>query len=119
MTSQALGRPVITTREAEGLAEFRRLGWRALILQDSGLPPVWSLVGDEGPDLTEVAGDCGCAADEWRPCRSPEVCLAVALLVDDPALWRAGWSRADRQSMWAQLAASAGFLDPWITGVRR
>lgn len=104
------------TRESALLVEFRRLGWRALVLQDSGLAPVWSPAGD-GADLVD-AEHCGCAGEVWGPCRCPDVCLAVALLVDDPAPWRAGWSRADRQSMWAQLAVSAGLLDPWITGTR-
>lgn len=97
-----------------GLAGFRRLSWRASVLQHSDLPQVWCHVDEWGLDPTVPARDCGCAGDTRRPCLAPEVCLAVALLVDDPAPWRAEYSCADREALWGQLVAHAVAVDPWI-----
>lgn len=96
------------------LAGYRRLARRALVLQYADLPPVWDEVNDYGQDPTVAARECGCGDQTWRYCSVPEVCLAVALLADDPALWRAGLSRADRKAIWAELEAFAVRLDPWI-----
>lgn len=105
--------------EVDRLAEYRRLARRALVLQYGDLPAVWDETDDYGADPTVVARDCGCGGEAWRFCLAPEACLAVALLVDDPAPWRAGLTRADRTQIWAELERLAVRLDPWIAPAAR
>lgn len=82
--------------------------YRRLVLEFSDLPQVWT-----DPALLTVAAQCWCG-DRWRECGTPDVCLAVALLLDDPEPWRAGHSRVERLEVWRDLEDLAIGLDPWI-----
>ena len=98
--------------------EFRRLTYRALVLQamHTTLPPVWQGLDDNGTDLLALAAGCGCAGPRRRRCRQRLVCLAAAVWLDASEEWVAGYSRAARIAYFAELERVAAVVDPWIAG---
>ena len=116
-------RNIDAERVMRGLAEYRRLAYRALVLQAAatGLPAVWEPVTADGEDLMAAAAGCYCSAIVRRlcwPCPHPDVCLAAALWLDDDRPWVAGRSRAARVKIFDELTALAGVLEPWTAGRR-
>lgn len=100
----------------DAVAEFRRLTYRALVLQSmqTTLPPVWQAADDDGTDLLALALACGCAGPERRPCRHWDLCLAAAVWLDTPDAWAAGIERAARVAYFAELERVAAGVDDWI-----
>ena len=116
-------RTVEAERVMTRVAEYRRLAYRALVLQaaGTGLPAVWEGVTADGEDLMAAAAGCYCSAQLRRlcwPCPHPEVCLAAALWRDDDRPWVAGKSRAARVKIFDELTRLAGVLEPWTAGRR-
>ena len=113
---------VFSGRVMAGVVEYRRLAFRALVLQAAvtGLPAVWEPVPPGGEDLMAAAAGCCCSARVRRlcwPCPHREVCLAAALWLDDDRPWVAGMSRAARVKFFDELVALAGVVEPWtVTG---
>jgi hypothetical protein len=101
---------------AAGVSEFRRLTYRALVLQamHTTLPPVWQAVDDDGADLLTLAAACGCVGPEKRPCRHWDLCLAAAVWLDTPDEWAGGINRAARVEYFGELERVAGGTDSWI-----
>ena len=96
--------------------EFRRLTYRALVLQamHTTLPPVWQGLDEDGVDLLALAAGCDCAGPRRRRCRQRSVCLAAAVWLDASEEWVAGYSRAARVAYFAELERVAAVVDPWI-----
>ena len=97
--------------------EFRRLTYRALVLQamQTALPTVWQGLDEDGVDLLALAGGCDCAGSRRRRCRQRSVCLAAAVWLDASEEWIAGYSRAARVTYFAELERVAAVVDPWIS----
>jgi len=97
--------------------EFRRLTYRALVLQTmhTALPPVWQGLDEDGVDLLALAAGCDCLGSRRRRCRQRLVCLAAAVWLDASEEWVAGYSRAARVAYFAELERVAAVVDPWIT----
>ena len=116
---------VFPRKTMDGVAEYRRLAWRAWVLQTaaSGLPAVWEPVLPGREDLLAVADDCYyCSARVrrlCRPCPYREVCLAAALWLDDDRPWVAFMSRRARTVFFDELVALAAVLDPWAAAGRQ
>ena len=114
---------VFSGRVMAGVVEYRRLAFRALVLQavSAGLPAVWELVTADGEDLMAAAAGCFCSARVrglcW-PCPHREVCLAAALWLDDDRPWVAGRSRPARVKIFDELTRLAGVLEPWTADRR-
>ena len=98
------------------VVEFRRLAYRALVLQSmhTTLPPVWQAADDDGTDLLALTLACGCVGPEQRPCRHWDLCLAAAVWLDTPDAWAAGVDRAARVAYFAELERVAAGVDDWI-----
>ena len=98
------------------MSEFRRLTYRALVLQamHTTLPPVWQAADDDGTDLLALTLECGCVGPEKRPCRHWDLCLAAAVWLDTPDEWAAGIDRAARVEYFAELERVAAGMDSWI-----
>lgn len=107
--------PKVSGRVPEGVREYRRLAYRALVLQQTGLPAVWDGIDVDGQDLIAAALACGCAGPGWRRCRHRELCLAAALWLDDTSAWVAGYPAEARWEFWVEVEAFAVTCDPWIT----
>ena len=106
----------VPTRLSAGLSVFRRLTYRALVLQAmrTELPPVWQAIDDDGTDLLALAAGCGCVGPDQRPCRHWDLCLAAALWLDTPEEWAAGVDRGSRVECFAELERVAVGVDAWI-----
>lgn len=94
-----------------GLRDAAEVAFRLAVLQASDLPPVW-----EQPILVVLVGTCACAGPVRTECRQTDICLAAALLTDDPSPYRAELSRAQRRQVFADLLAQAVALDPLLAG---
>jgi len=105
-----------TATVAASVSEFRRLTYRALVLQamHTTLPPVWQAADDDGTDLLALTLKCGCVGPEKRPCRHWDLCLAVAVWLDTPDAWAAGINRAARVDYFTELERVAAGMDSWI-----
>lgn len=103
---------------AVAVAEYRRLAYRALVLQamHTNLPPVWQATDDDGADLLALAAGCGCVGPEKRVCRHWDLCLAAAVWLDTREEWAAGTERAARVEYFAELERVAVGVDAWIAG---
>ena len=99
-----------------GVWEFRRLTYRALVLQSmhTALPPVWQATDDDGTDLFTLAVECGCVGPDKRPCRHWDLCFAAAVWLDTPDEWAGGIERAARVEYFAELERVAAGTDSWI-----
>ena len=106
---------------AAGVVEYRRLAYRALVLQATAgeFAVVWEYAGEDDVDLVGMAARCGCAGPVEQVCRHWWICLAVAVWLDDPRPWVAGVSRVDRVILFDQLAQIAVRVEPWISPTRR
>lgn len=106
----------IRTGLTAAVTEFRRLTYRALVLQamHTELPPVWEAADDDGTDLLALAAECGCVGPQQRDCRHWDLCLAAALWLDTPDEWAAGVDRASRVECFAELERVAVGVDSWI-----
>ena len=98
------------------IREFRRLTYRALVLQamHTTLPPVWQGCDEDGIDLLALVAGCDCAGPRRRRCRHRLLCLAAAVWLDASEEWVAGYSRAARVAYFAELERVAAVVDPWI-----
>ena len=96
--------------------EFRRLTYRALVLQTmhTALPPVWQGLDEDGIDLLVLAAGCDCAGSRRRRCRQRLVCLSAAVWLDAPEEWVAGYSRAARVAYFSEFERVAAVVEPWI-----
>lgn len=101
---------------AAAVTEYRRLTYRALVLQamHTELPPVWQASDDDGIDLFALAAECGCVGPDQHPCHHWDLCLAAALWLDTPDEWAAGVDRAARVEFFAELERVAVGVDAWI-----
>lgn len=102
-----------------GVAEHRRLCLRALILDasESDLLALWDPFLHTADLIAEALG-CRCGGDEEQPCPQVELCLPLALWLDDPRPWVAGMSRRSRVASFLEFSVHAAAVNSWIAEVQ-
>lgn len=85
----------------QGLVDLVVFEYRSLVVQRLGVTAEWR--GLEWTDDAACAGQPESTTQLCRRCPVTAQCLAAALASDDPADWRGGVSRPDRESLWTGM----------------
>ncbi len=100
------------------VAEHRRLSLRALILDtlDSDLLALWDPFLQSADLIAEALG-CPCGGEVEQRCPRVELCLPLALWLDDSRPWVAGKSRTLRVAIYQEYRLQAAAMNAWIAQV--